>query len=145
MSYNLEQSNSGYGSLTAAGLAITTNKAKFKTTNTLAFLIDGVFKSKAATDNLVFSSGHTSLAASQACLFGVWIDASGNVTTNQGPIVAAGDPCPVPASNNGKALVGLIKVSCDSTGAFVPNTTNFDGTGVTTTYIDCSRMPGAAQ
>src|SRR3990167_5584176 len=98
MSYNIGQVNSGYVSYTSGALAISGVSAlKFKTTATVTFIIDGVFKSKSATDNLVFSTGHTSLAAGQSCLFGVFLDASGNVTTTQGPIVTNGDPCPVPA------------------------------------------------
>jgi hypothetical protein len=145
MSYNLEQFNSGYVSLTSGAIAITTNKAKFKTTATITFLLNGLFYSKAATDNLVFSSGHTSLGASQACLFGLWLDASGNVTTTQGPIVNAGDPCPVPSNPGNRALFGLIKVVTGASGAFVPNTTEFDASGVTTTYINAAAMPGTAQ
>ena len=62
MSYNIEQANSGYLSLTAAGLAEGTNSATFKTANTLTYTSNGVFKSKAATDNLTFTAG-TALAA----------------------------------------------------------------------------------
>ena len=146
MSYNIEQMNSGYVSLTAAGLAEGTNAATFKTANTLAYTSNGVFKSKAATDNIAFSSGHTALAASQACLFGVWIDAAGNVTTSQGPIVAAGDPCPVPsAPAANRTLVGLIKVTTDSSTTFTPGTTDLGASGVTDAYSDCMVMPGSAQ
>lgn len=144
MSYNLEQANSGYISLTSGALDTTTNKAKFKTTATITYLIDGVFKSKTATDNLVFSSGHTALGNNQACVFGVFLNAAGTFSTTQGMIVAAGDPCPVPTAPAGAAAVGLIKVS---TGAatFTPNTTEFDASGVTTTYINVGRIPGTAQ
>lgn len=146
MSYNLEQMNSGYVSLTAAGLAEGTNAATFKTTNTLTFTSNGVFKSKSATDNLTFSSGHTALAASQACLFGVWINASGSVSTSQGVIVAAGDPCPVPtAPAAGLTLVGLIKVTTDSSTTFTPGTTDLGASGITDAYSDCMDMPGSAQ
>lgn len=145
MSYNLSNSNAGNVSLTAAGLAEGTNANTFKTTNTLAYTINGVFKSKGATDNLPFSSGHTALAANQACLFGVWIDGSGNVTTSQGPIVAAGDPCPVPGQPaSGLALVGLIKVTTGAT-TFTPNSTDLGAANVTDVYYDCMVMPGAAQ
>lgn len=143
MSYNLEQANSGYLALTSGALATTTNKAKFKTTATITYLIDGVFKSKTATDNLTFSSGHTALAANQACVFGVFLNGSGTFSTTQGPIVAAGDPCPVPPFAANCSIVGLIKVS--TTSGFTPNTTEFDASGVTTTYIDAGRMPGTAQ
>lgn len=143
MSYNIEQLSGGNVSLSSGAIAITTAKAKFKTTATITFLIDGVFKSKSAADNLVFSSGHTALAAGQSCVFGLWLDASGNVTTTQGAIVAAGDPCPVPAPNNNKALFGLIKIS--STVTFTPNTTELDASGVTATYINAGILPGSAQ
>lgn len=144
MSFNLEQANSGYGSLTSGAVAITTNKAKFKTTATISYLLNGLFYSKAATDNLVFSSGHTALANNQACLFGLFLDASGNVSTTQGPIVSAGDPCPVPATPAGVAIFGLIKVVTGA-GTFTPNTTEFDASGVTTTFVNAGRMPGSAQ
>lgn len=146
MSYNAEQLNSGFLSLTAAGLAEGTNAATFKTVNTLTFTSNGVFKSKGATDNLTFSSGHTALAASQSCLFGVWINASGTVSTSQGPIVANGDPCPVPgAPATNLTLVGLIKVATDASTTFTPGTTDLGASGVTDTYYDCMDMPGSAQ
>lgn len=146
MSYNLEQINSGYVSLTAAGLAEGTNSATFKTVNTLTFTNNGVFKSKNATDNLTFSTGHTALAASQACLFGVWVNASGTVSTSQGPIVAAGDPCPVPGAPAANlTLVGLIKVTTDASTTFTPGTTDLGASGVTDAYYDCMVMPGSAQ
>lgn len=142
MSYNIEQANSGFLSLTAAGLAAGTNTGTFKTTNTLTFTNNGVFKSKSATDNLTFSTS-TALAANQACLFAVWINASGTVTTTQGPIQASGDPCPVPAQATANTtLVGLLKVV--TTAAFTPGTTAL-GTGNTVTYFDCMDMPGSAQ
>ena len=145
MSYNIEQANSGFLSLTAAGLAEGTNTATFKTVNTLTFTNNGVFKSKAATDNLTFSTG-TALAASQACLFAVWISSGGTVTTTQGPIVAAGDPCPVPtAAAANLTLVGLIKVTTSSAVTFTPGSTDLSATGITGAYSDCMDMPGSAQ
>jgi len=145
MSYNIEQANSGFLSLTAAGLAEGTNANTFKTANTLTFTNNGVFKSKSATDNLAFSTG-TALAASQACLFAVWISSGGTVTTTQGPIVAAGDPCPVPtAAASNLTLVGLIKVTTSSAVTFTPGSTDLSATGITGAYYDCMDMPGSAQ
>ena len=144
MSYNIEQANSGFLSLTAAGLAEGTNTATFKTVNTLTFTNNGVFKSKAGTDKLAFSTG-TALANSQACLFGVWINTSGTITTTQGPIVAAGDPCPVPAQVTANTtLVGLIKVTTSSAATFTPGSTDLSATGITGAYYDCMVMPGSA-
>jgi hypothetical protein len=145
MSYNIEQANSGFLSLSAAGLAEGTNANTFKTANTLTFTNNGVFKSKAATDNLTFSTG-TALAASQACLFAVWISSGGTVTTTQGPIVAAGDPCPVPtAAASNLTLVGLIKVTTSSAVTFTPGSTDLSASGITAAYSDCMDMPGSAQ
>ena len=145
MSYNIEQANSGFLSLTAAGLAEGTNANTFKTANTLTFTNNGVFKSKSATDNLAFSTG-TALAASQACLFAVWISSGGTVTTTQGPIVAAGDPCPVPtAAAANLTLVGLIKVTTSSAVTFTPGSTDLSATGITAAFSDCMDMPGSAQ
>jgi hypothetical protein len=144
MSYNIEQANSGFASLTAAGLAEGTNSATFKTVNTLTFTNNGVFKSLAATDNLTFSTG-TALANSQACLFAVWVNTSGTVTTTQGPIVAAGDPCPVPTQATANVtLVGLIKVTTSSAATFTPATTDLSASGITDVFYDCMVMPGSA-
>jgi hypothetical protein len=145
MSYNIEQANSGYLSLTAAGLAEGTNANTFKTTNTLAFTSNGIFKSKAATDNLAFTAG-TALGNSQACLFAVWITSGGTVSTTQGPIVAAGDPCPVPGQvTAGTTLVGLIKVTTSSDATFTAGSTDLSASGITAAYSDCMDMPGSAQ
>lgn len=146
MSYNIENINGGYVSLSAAGVAEGTNANTWKTTNTLTYVANGVFKSKGATDNLAFSSGHTAVGPSKACLFGVWIDGSGNFSTSQGPIVDAADPAPVPpAPANDRALVGLIKVVTNSSTTFTPNSTDLSNGGVTDTYADCMVMPGSAQ
>lgn len=144
MSYNIEQANSGYLSLTSAALAIGTTTGTFKIAAAVTFTSNGVFKSKAITDNIAFSSGHTALAIGQACLFALWLDASGNVTTTQGPIVASGDPCPVPGQVTANTtLFGLIKVQATSA-IYTPGTTAL-GTGNTATYINCMDMPGSAQ
>lgn len=146
MSYNFSDSNSGYLSLTSAVLAEGTNSGTFKTSSTLTYVNNGVFKAKSATDNLTFSSGHASVAPSKACLFGVWIDADGNVTTSQGPIGTAGEPCPVPAAPAGNlTLVGLIKVTTDDSTTFIPGTTDLGAGGVTDAYTNCMAMPGSAQ
>jgi len=145
MSYNIEQINSGFVSLTSGAIAAGTTAGTFKTTAAITFTSNGIFKSKAITNNLPFSSGHTALGNSQACLFGLWLDASGNVTTSQGPIVAAGDPCPVPgAPAANRTPFGLIKVSTSSSETFTPGTSTL-GTGNTVAYTDISAMPGSAQ
>lgn len=145
MSYNIEQINSGFVSLISGALALGTNTGTFKTTVAVTYTNNGIFRSKAITDNLAFSAGHTALGNSQACLFGLFLDNSGNVTTSQGMIVAAGDPCPVPnAPAANLTPFGLIKVSTSSSQTFTPGTSVL-GTGNTAAYINIASMPGSAQ
>jgi hypothetical protein len=145
MSYNIEQINSGFQSLTAAGLAEGTNANTYKTVNTLAYTINGVFKSKGATDNIAMTSTAGTVPPSSAALYAVWIDTSGTLSNTRGPVVAAADPCPVPTQTTANvALVGLIKVVTDASTTFTPGSTDLGAAGVTDTYFDCSVMPGAA-
>lgn len=146
MSYNIEQVNSGYMSFNSGGLAAGTNAGTFQIATAINYTNNGVFRQRAALNNIAFSSGHTALGNSQACLFGVWLDNSGNVTTSQGPIVEAGQPCPVPPSPAGvdRTLAGLIKVTTGAAQTFTPGTSTL-GTGNTAAYHNCSVMPGSAQ
>ena len=145
MSYNIEQINSGFMSLTSGALVIGTTAGTFKIAAAVTFTNNGIFKSKAITDNLAFSAGHTALGNSQACLFGLFLDTSGNVTTSQGMIVSAGDPCPVPnAPASNLTPCGLIKVTTSSSQTFTPGTTVL-GTSNTAAYTNIASMPGSAQ
>lgn len=145
MSYNFEQSNSGFMSLSSGAIAAGTNAGTFQIAAAITFTNNGILRSKAITNNIAFSSGHTALGNSQVCLFGLWLASNGDVSTSQGPIVAAGDPCPLP--NPPAANVtpfGLIKVSTSSSQTFTPGTSTL-GTGNTATYLNLSQMPGSAQ
>ena len=145
MSYNIEQINSGFQSLTAAGLAEGTNANTYKTAATLAYTINGVFKSKGATDNIAMTATAGTVPPSSAALYAVWIDTNGNFSNTRGPVVDAADPCPVPVQTAlNVALVGLIKVVTNASTTFTPGTTDLGNAGVTDTYFDCSVMPGAA-
>lgn len=145
MSYNIEQINSGFQSLTAAGIAEGTNANTYKTTNTLTYTINGVFKSKGATDNVAFTSGIGTVPPSSAALYAVWIDTSGNFSNTRGPVVDAADPCPVPTQTAANvALVGLIKIVTNASATFTPGSTDLSASGVTDSFFDCSVMPGAA-
>lgn len=129
-----------------AVLAEGTDANTFKTTtNILMYSIKGIMYEKAATDNLAFSSGHTSLAASQQCVFGVLVDSAAAVTTVQGPIKAVGSDLAVlawPVSNDDdKVMIGGIIVETTSTGVFVPNTTDLGDAQVTDTYVNCDGRP----
>lgn len=145
MSYNIEQINSGFVSLTSAGLAEGTNANTYKTASTLTYTINGVFKSKSGTDNIAMTSTAGTVPPSSAALYAVWIDTDGTFSNTRGPVVASGDPCPVPTQTTANvALVGLIKVVTDASTTFTPGSTDLGNAGVTDTYYNCSVMPGAA-
>ena len=142
MSYNLENANGGFEGLSAAGLAEGSAVGTFKTANTFTYTSDGVFKSKTATDNVAFSSGHDAVSASKTCLFGVWINSGGTVSTSQGDIVPSGDPKPFPTAPSADLTpLGLIQVTTDGSTTFTPGTTDLGASGVTDAYFDISKMP----
>jgi hypothetical protein len=129
-------------SLGAAGLAEGTNANTFKTSNALPYAIDGRSYLKAATDNLAFSNGHTSLAAKEVCVFFVLVDSAGTVTTQQSAVypgsqsqnyVARAIEWPSVAD---KAVIGAIKVETQGAAVFVPNTTDLGAADVVDTHIN---------
>ena len=144
---NLQEHSGFTGALSYALLAEGTNANTFKTTNTAVYAINGVIYSKAATDNIAFSSGHTSLAAGDSCLFGVFLDSAGNFTTGQGNIVKTADitakkeALKLPVVPADKALIGSIRVQCDNSAVFVPNTTDLGATDVVDTYLHYCGQP----
>jgi hypothetical protein len=81
------------------------------------------------------------VAAGSSCAFAVILDSAGVFTVAQGDIVPNGSLCPVPQAPAGKAIVGAIKV-VNVTNPFIPATTNFNATGVTTTYRNLAQHPG---
>lgn len=137
-------------SLGCAGLAEGTNANTFKTSNIVHYCINGRTYVKAATDNLAFSSGHTSLAAKQICAFFVWIDTAGTVTTTQSTVasnsqatgyVKSAFEWPVVAD---KACLGAIVVDAQNAAVFVPNTTDLGATDVVDTYHNVADDLGVA-
>lgn len=144
MSINLEGANGGNIALSTGGLAAGTNTGTFKTASTINFAIGGIFRTaKTATDNIAFSSGHTNLVSGQKCAVAVYLDASGNFSTVQGPIVSSADasaPLPNPASD--RACVGVLVISAAATFTF--GTTGLGASNITTTYYNTVLLPGAS-
>lgn len=127
-------------SLGAAGLAEGTNANTFKTSNILHALISGRAYVKAATDNLPFSAGHTSLAAKQMCAFFVFMDSALAITTVQSAIVSNAQAVGYVKGAwewpmvTAKVCIGAIVVDAQNAAVFVPNTTDLGATDVVDTY-----------
>lgn len=144
---NLKLSQGGSFALTAGGLAEGTNANTFKTVNTVTFVIDGVFKSKTATDNVAFTAGHSVVAASSSCLFLVCLDAGGNFSTAQGKaaltagVTAGTASLQWPAAPADVAVVGAIRVDTGSGVTFTPGSTDLGAASITDTYFDLFAVP----
>lgn len=155
MALNLEQANAGTFCLTKAVLAIgsTPNQISFTplpASPGLCTVIDGVFqapRTTSASTALAASPGYalTNIPIGGKANFGVWMDSAGVLTETQGPtsIVASNAEKAGPPPNPGsRVLIGVVSVYT-ATNAFVPGTTNFTATGVTTTYFDTFSLPSS--
>jgi hypothetical protein len=128
--------------LTAAGTAIATVTSQVKTVNTLTFLINGAFKSKAATDNFWTLTG-TAVTAGVGGATMHWalcINAAGAASVVQGPTnqgsTTVWTPAPANLQPADLCIAGICKVSLTATTVFTPGTTLLGAAGVTTTFVD---------
>lgn len=153
-SYNGELNARLNMALTACGAATATVTSQAKTVNTLVYLIDGVFKSKAATDNFWTLTGTAVTAGGTGATlhYALCINAAGAASVVQGPTNNAGLQGP-----NGQILAGsttvwqpaaaillpadvciaaILKISLTATTVFTPGTTLLGAAGVTSTFTD---------
>jgi hypothetical protein len=128
--------------LTAAGVATATVTSQVKTVNTLTYLINGVFKSKVATDNFWTLTGTAVTAAvgGATMFWALCINAAGAASVVQGPTNQGSTTVWTPAPANlipaDLCVAGMCKVSLTATTVFTPGTTLLAAAGVTTTYGD---------
>src|SRR5260221_6292524 len=128
---------------TAAGLAIATVTTQVKTVNTLTYLISGIFKSKAGTDNfwtvaiIQAAAGFAVIPDGSRAMFLFMIDAAGVATVIQGPVGKTDPDAQVPADTipEDRAIVGTVKAVCAGT-TFTPGTDAWNKASVTFTFSD---------
>lgn len=96
-------------------LAQASTTTQVKTTNTFQYMVDGILKSKAATDNQTIAA-LTATAAGETCRVRVEINAAGTITFKQGPIGAGITTAPVRSPS--KATIGYF----DMPASFTPGT-----------------------
>jgi hypothetical protein len=134
--------------LAAAGLAeATTTAGAIQIANAIEYVIDGIFYSKAATDDIALAraDGGTvvNIADGNAAILAILIDAAGDVFYAQGDAGVIGSNLYMPDIPAGYAVIGAIKV--ETSGAdFVPGTTDLGAAEVTATYYDMMRDSIAA-
>ena len=145
MSYNIEQVNSGFMALSSGAFSAGTNAGTFQNTATITYTSNGIFASKAATNNVALSAGHAAIPPGRSAVFALWLNASGTYFSSMGATVEAGELAPVPvAPGNNLTLVGLVKVTTSSATTFTPGTTAFGAAGVTSTFFNVMLPPGTS-
>jgi hypothetical protein len=141
-SYNEALRQMENGALSAAGSAQATNTTGVKSVATTTYTIDGVFKSKAATDPLWTLTGTavTAGVGGATLHYALVLDGAGTATVIQGPTnqgsTTVWTPAPANLSPNDKAIVATLKISLTATTVFTPGTTSLSAAGVTATFED---------
>jgi uncharacterized membrane protein YebE (DUF533 family) len=112
----------------SGGIGIGTTTAKARSNAIINYAIDGTTTSKASTDDL-WTLGGTALAANQACVFWLLLDAAGTSTVTQSAINTASTAASGYVAGAygwpqfaGKVVVGAILVKSGGS-AFTPGTT----------------------
>lgn len=95
--------------------------AKF--VNTLKYIVDGVYCSKAAADCAALAGTVTNAKFN---VFVFSIDASGNLTTTAGTQAATRAGVVFPTLADGQVAIGFVEINPTGTGDFVGGTTNLD-------------------
>lgn len=116
------------------GLAIATTKSKVKTVNSVDYTIDGVFYTKAGTDNLFVHSDVTVQPVGTTKLYALCLDKDGTAS-----IIAGTTKLPVIPDT--LCCIGALKIVTDATHTFIPGTTLNDAAGITATYHNLSVAP----
>jgi hypothetical protein len=120
------------GNLAISGVAA----EKFKTTQTAAYLVNGISKTKAATDSLTFTAAHV-ITASKFGVILVQINAAGTVSTKVPASPQAYNDAPtalaaLPAVDAGNVALGYIAIE-NNAGDWTANTDDMtDGSDLTT-------------
>lgn len=129
--------------LSASAVAVATVTTQVKTTATLNYLINGVFKTKAATDNfwtvaiIQAAQGFAVIPDGSRAMFLFLIDAAGVASVIQGPVGVTDAQAIVPADTipEDKCIAGVCKAVCAGT-SFTPGTDAWSKASVTFTFSD---------
>lgn len=136
----------------SAALAIGDTTSRIQTTAALNFAINGVIYAKDATNNIelvaVNEDGSAGTLTAQAAgtkrMYLVVINASGDVRIVQGEAVASSALAPLPTLPPNMAPVGALRVVNGTEDDFVPGTTAFNASDITTTYYNLQTVPVAS-
>lgn len=138
----------------AAGATLATNTTGIKSVNTITFTVNGVFKSKTATDplwTLGVANSNTTVNPSSWQKYLLMLNASGTATVQEGVqstvsaaavgwtnLVNRGPWSPILTTlDAATTIVCVLTIATDTTaGGFIPGTTALNAANVTATYAD---------
>lgn len=124
------------GTFTAPITATATVTSQAKTTATLVYKVDGVFKSLAATDNFwTLTGGTVAISSWQKWLLLVSAAGVASVIAGTASAVSAAKVV-LPNLPNGFAVAGVLTVATSGATTFIPGTTLLGAAGITATFID---------
>lgn len=147
MSYNLEGTNSGYMSMNSGAVAAGTNAGTIQIVAAIQYIFNAIFATKAITNNIAVTRDAAvpalqNVPPASKSNFAYWLDAAGNVTTSQGPVVASGGVAPNAPPVPGKTCFAVCSVVTNGSTTFIPGTTAFGAAGVTSTFSNVADLPG---
>lgn len=150
MNETFENERGGTFCLSKAGLAegATANTIKTAAPNGAGtdYCINGILYHKADTDNIAMNALPTQPVLT-TCMYGVQIDSAGAVTLKKGADVLNADlaagvaKLDWPLPDDGKCLIGAIKIKVVSAATFTSGSTDLSASNVTATYYDLFRPP----
>ena len=132
-----------------AGLAIgTASAAKIKIVNTVAFLVDAVFKSKATAEVAFTAITHditNDAAVVKEAVYLVTLDSAGTPTLTKGVTATGAGNALVPNPPSGGTVIGYLRLAV-AAGAtpFDASTDLLSAAHLTDTYVDLAFVPGQA-
>lgn len=165
MSDNLSLAQGFTAALASGALAAGTTTGTIKTTVAVPYALDGRFYSKSITDNIALSySGPTVYQAAaggvqsvtgnfsggvngSTRIYGLFLDASGNVSVIPGAIVDSGElaagraALAFPDAPAGVCPFGAMRVALTAGTQFILGTTASNASGVTTTFYNLADIP----
>lgn len=123
--------------LSFGAFAVGSAAAKVKTAAVLWYFLDGILRTKAATDDLWTLTGPNLPETGANCRkYLLCLDASGTATVLQSGDATTLAGCALPPYPTGKCVVGILNIVNTSVGAFVPGTTLLTVANVTDTYTE---------
>ena len=118
----------------------TSSYRKIKINNTVIFVIDGVFKSRARVE-VSFSSNIHDISVMKEAQFVVSLQADSDVTITKGSEASVGESV-MPDAPAGEIPIGAVKIACSSR-RFDAGTTSLADSTLTVAYTDYAFLPGS--